>query len=116
MNYMTIPGVKRMKSDYKTMPKQQVLSHVDAILGTVCDHFNITIKEIKSQSRKNRIVIPRMLSMYLLREKTLLTLVEVGEVFNRHHTTAIAAITSSRNMIETDDVIKEEYQKLLMRL
>jgi len=116
MNYMTIPGVKRMKADYKTMPKNQVLSYVDAIIGTVCDQFGISMRQIKSSSRKNHIVIPRMLTMYLLREKTLLTLAEVGEVFGRHHTTAIAAITSSRNMLETDDVIKEEYQKLLMKL
>lgn len=116
MNYMSIPGVKRMKADYRTMSKEQVLSHTDSIIATVCDQFNITMKEIKSDSRKNKIVIPRMLSMYLLREKTLLTLAEVGEVFGRHHTTAIAAVNSSRNMLETDDVIKQEYQNILMRL
>jgi len=116
MNYMTIPGVKRMKADYKTMPKNQVLNYVDAIIGTVCDQFNITMSDIKGDSRKNKIVIPRMLTMYLLREKTMLTLAEVGEVFGRHHTTAIAAVSSSRNMLETDDIIKEQYQKLLMKL
>lgn len=116
MNYMTIPGVKRMQSDFKTMSRSQVLSNVDVILGTVCDQFNITIKEIKGPSRKNRIVIPRMLTMHLLREKTLLTLAEVGEVFNRHHTTAISAITASRNLLETDQDVNDQYQKILMRL
>jgi chromosomal replication initiation ATPase DnaA len=116
MNYMTIPGVKRMKADYKTMPKNQVLSYVDAIIGTVCDQFGISMRQIKSSRRKNYIVIPRMLTMYLLREKTMLTLEEVGDIFNRHHSTVIAAVSSSRNMLETDDVIKQEYQKLLMKL
>ena len=116
MNYMTIPGVKRMKSDYKTMPKSQVLSNVDVIIGAVCDHFDITMSDIKGPSRKNRIVIPRMLSMYLLREKTLLTLAEVGEVFGRHHTTAISAITASRNLLQTDKDVNDQYQKLLMKL
>ena len=116
MDYMTIPGIRREKANYKTMSKSQVYNHVDSIIASSCDQFGLTMAEIKSPSRENRIVIPRMLTMHLLRDKTLLTLEEIGIIFNRHHSTVVSAVTATNNMIQTDELIKEEYQKLAMKV
>jgi chromosomal replication initiator protein len=116
MNYMIMPGIKKAKIGFKTMPKKKVLKYIDNVIANTCEQFNISMDQIKSKSRKNEIVIPRLLTMHILRSNTLLTLDEIGIAFNRDHTTVISAIRSTNNMLETDCNIKEEYQKLVMKL
>ena len=116
MNYMIIPGIKKAKVGFKTMPKKKVLHYIDTVIANTCEQYNISMDEIKSKSRKGPIVIPRLLTMHILRSNTLLTLDEIGIAFNRDHTTVINAIKSTSNMLETDCNIKEEYQKLVMKL
>ena len=113
---MTMPGIKKAKIGFKTMPKKKVLQYIDTVIANTCEQFNISMDDIKSKSRKSDIVIPRLLTMHILRSNTLLTLDEIGIVFNRDHTTVISAIRSTNNMLETDCNIKEEYQKLVMKL
>ena len=116
MNYMTMPGIKKAKIGFKTMPKKKVLKYIDTVIANTCEQFNISMDDIKSKSRKSVVAIPRLLTMHILRSNTLLTLDEIGIVFNRDHTTVINAIKSTSNMLETDCNIKEEYQKLVMKL
>jgi len=116
MNYMIMPGIKKAKIGFKTMPKKKVLKYIDTVIANTCEQYNITVDQIKSKTRKGPIVIPRLLTMHILRSNTLLTLDEIGIVFNRDHTTVISAIRSTNNMLDTDCNIKEEYQKLVMKL
>lgn len=116
MNYMIIPGIKRAKIGFKTMPKKKVLQYIDTVIANTCEQYNISIDDIKSKSRKGPIVIPRLLTMHILRYNTLLTLDEIGIIFNRDHTTVINAVKSTNNMLQTDYDFKEEYQKLVMKL
>ena len=116
MNYMTMPGIKKAKIGFKTMPKKKVLKYIDTVIANTCEQYNITVDQIKSKTRKGPIVIPRLLTMHILKSNTLLTLKEIGIAFNRDHTTVINAIKSTSNMLETDCNIKEEYQKLVMKL
>lgn len=116
MNYMIMPGIKKAKIGFKTMPKKKVLKYIDTVIANTCEQYNITVDQIKSKTRKGPIVIPRLLTMHILKSNTLLTLKEIGIAFNRDHTTVISAIRSTNNMLETDCNIKEEYQKLVMKL
>lgn len=116
MNYMIMPGIKKAKIGFKTMPKKKVLKYIDTVIANTCEQYNITVDQIKSKTRKGPIVIPRLLTMHILKSNTLLTLKEIGIVFNRDHTTVINAIKSTSNMLETDCDFKEEYQKLIMKL
>jgi len=116
MNYMIIPGIKKAKIGFKTMPKKKVLQYIDTVIANTCEQYNITMDDIKSKSRKSVVTIPRLLTMHILRYNTLLTLDEIGIAFNRDHTTVINAIKSTNNMLQTDYDFKEEYQKLVMKL
>ena len=116
MNYMIIPGIKKAKVGFKTMPKKKVLQYIDTVIANTCEQYNISMDDIKSKSRKSVVAIPRLLTMHILRSNTLLTLEEIGDIFNRDHTTVINAIKSTSNMLETDYDFKEEYQKLVMKL
>ena len=58
----------------------------------VCKHYNVTPNELISRSRKQAIVRPRQIAMYLSRRYTDQPLQAIGKSFNRYHATALHAI------------------------
>ncbi|MCK5507089.1 MAG: chromosomal replication initiator protein DnaA, partial [Desulfobacterales bacterium] len=65
---------------------------IDIIKKLVCKHFNISIKDIHSSSRKQNFVRPRQIAIYLSRRYTDLPLQTIGKSFNRYHATALHSI------------------------
>lgn len=90
---------------FKKQTKKQIT--MDMIMEKVCNYFKISEKEIKSNKRIKRILIPRQVAMYLSRELTDTSLNSVGEFFGvKDHTTVINAYKKIKNMIENDNYIK----------
>ena len=59
----------------------------------VCDAFGVTIDELVSASRAQRVAVARQFAMYLSRELTDATLPAIGRAFgNRNHTTVLHAV------------------------
>ena len=65
---------------------------IDIIKKLVCKHFNISIKDIISSSRKQNFVRPRQIAIYLSRRYTDSPLQTIGKSFNRYHATALHSI------------------------
>ncbi|MFH2220433.1 MAG: chromosomal replication initiator protein DnaA [Pseudomonadota bacterium] len=65
---------------------------IDVIKKLVCKHYNISISDIVSSSRKQFCVRPRQIAMYLSRRYTDSPLQMIGKSFNRYHATALHAI------------------------
>jgi chromosomal replication initiator protein len=65
----------------------------DRILEAVASYYNVSLEELRGKARDKRIVRPRQMTMYLLREETELSLVEVGNLLGgRDHTTVLHSI------------------------
>ncbi len=88
---------------------QQVLKHlvhvqdrrvtIDAIQKAVAEKFQIKQSQLKEKSNTKKIVYPRQVAMYLVKELTNASLPEIGRAFGgKHHTTVIHSI----NKIEKD--------------
>jgi len=82
---------------------QQVLTHLvhvqdrritmDAIQKAVADRFQIKQTALKEKSNTKKIVYPRQVAMYLVKELTEASLPEIGRAFGgKHHTTVIHSI------------------------
>ena len=70
---------------------QRVLTIV-AIQEAACLHFRLTVEELLSRSRADRIVWPRQATMYLAKELTEYSLPSIGRAFGgRDHTTVLHA-------------------------
>ncbi|MBU0991076.1 MAG: chromosomal replication initiator protein DnaA [Proteobacteria bacterium] len=67
---------------------------IDTIKKLVCKNYNVTVKDLVSSSRKQSIVRPRQMGMYLSRKYTDQPLNVIGRSFNRYHATAIHAISA----------------------
>lgn len=71
-------------------------------IESVCEKLSFSLSEIKSKSRKRETVIRRNIVMFILRTKNI-TLVEIGNFFNKHHTSVIHAVKSIYIWIKTKD-------------
>lgn len=92
---------------------QQVLKHlvhvqdrrvtIDAIQKAVAERFGIKQSQLKEKSNTKKIVYPRQIAMYLVKELTDASLPEIGRAFSgKHHTTVIHSITKIEQMREKD--------------
>ncbi len=64
------------------------------ILRLVCQSFGLNEHQLASRSRRKECVQGRNLIYYLARKHTTLTLEQIGERFNRRHSTVIKGITA----------------------
>ena len=64
------------------------------IVRLVCESYGLNERQLASRSRRKECVIGRNTVYFLARKHTELTLEEIGEKFNRRHSTVIKGITS----------------------
>lgn len=66
----------------------------DSIIRTVCRAFGLSSEEIASKTRRANYVSARNAIFFLARKHTPLTLAEIGQRFNRTHTSVIKGIAA----------------------
>ena len=102
---------------------QQVLKHlvhvqerrisIDSIQKAVGERFQIKQSQLKEKSNTKKVVYPRQVAMYLVKELTDASLPEIGRAFGgKHHTTVIHSI----NKIEQQRQNDPELNRLLHSL
>jgi chromosomal replication initiator protein len=66
---------------------------LDAIQKAVAERFELMPNQLKAKSNERRIAYPRQVAMYLAKELTTASLLEIGRAFgNKHHTTVLHSI------------------------
>jgi chromosomal replication initiator protein len=86
---------------------------IDAIQKAVAERFDIKQSALKEKSNTKKVVYPRQVAMYLVKELTDASLPEIGRAFGgKHHTTVIHSI----NKIESLRHNNPELNRLLHSL
>lgn len=76
---------------------------VDDILDKVCTHYNVTLTQVNSRSRKRDYVIARQVSMYLAQKYTKMPACRIGKlVGNRDHSTVIHSCSQVEKRLKAD--------------
>jgi chromosomal replication initiator protein len=102
---------------------QQILKHlvhvqdrkvtIDSIQKAVAERFEIKQAQLKEKSNTKKVVYPRQVAMYLVKELTDASLPEIGRAFGgKHHTTVIHSI----NKIESTRSSDPDLNRLLHSL
>lgn len=87
------------------------------ILTKVSDIYNVSVEDIISKSRQNKIVTPRFTAMYLIRKLTDLTTTDIGKLFgDRDHSTVVNAINKVEEDLVNDPDFKEYIEELMIEL
>jgi chromosomal replication initiator protein len=89
----------------------------ERVLGLVSDRYGIRVDALISARRTKTIALPRQIAMYLLRQLTELSLVEIGRLFGgRDHTTVMYACDKVAEMIGRDSVFSDKVNGLISTL
>ena len=88
--------------------------NIENIQQAVASYYKIRVADILSKKRHQQISRPRQLAMVLTRELTTMSLPEIGDRFGgRDHTTVLHACRKIKELRETDNKVREDYQNLL---
>lgn len=110
----TIELAKVALRDILSAQRRQV--SIENIQKTVAGYYNIKVSDLKSKSRKTSIARPRQIAMALAKQLTSLSLPDIGEAFERDHTTVIHAIKKIDEMKASDPKIREDVANLVTTL
>lgn len=89
---------------------------IDNIMSTVAKYYNIPVKDLRSPRRSRMLARPRQVAMALARELTEHSLPDIGEAFEKDHTTVLHADRKVKELRQTDLRIREDYENLLRQL
>jgi len=87
------------------------------ILDVVSVYYNITLDNLCGKSRKQEIVRPRQVAMYLLRKENNVSFPSIGDQFGgRDHTTAMHACEKINKLLEHDEELLQDINFIRERL
>lgn len=87
--------------------------NVQTIQKTVAQHFDIPIDTLKAKTRISRVVLARQVAIYLCRELTPHSLVQIGKKFGgRDHSTVLYALKKIEKASVQDPALKRRIQTI----
>ncbi|WP_407888352.1 chromosomal replication initiator protein DnaA [Levilactobacillus sp. N40-8-2] len=86
---------------------------IPVIQDRVANYFHVSLKDLKGKKRKQAIVMPRQIAMYLSRELTEASLPRIGNEFGgKDHTTVIHAYDKIQDSLKTDAELQKDIDNL----
>jgi chromosomal replication initiator protein len=107
-----VPYLERWLAKEKRTPQLSV----DIIVLKVAHEFGVDPTEIRSHSRQQGLAIPRQCAILLARELTGQPLNQIGEYFERSHTTISHSLSRIKDSIRSYPSLKQQIQKLRQQL
>ena len=118
--YPTIDRVKEWTKDY--LPPDISDSSINNITiediqRIVSQEYGITVDDIKSKQRTERLAFPRQVAIYLACEMIpSMSLPEIGKAFNKDHSTVIHARDKIKHMLNTDPFFAERINIIINKI
>ncbi len=87
--------------------------NVRSIQKSVSQHFDIPLDSLKAKTRIKTVVVARQAAIYLCRELTDLSLVQIGKRFGgRDHSTVLHAIKKIESLLDSDPSIRQKIDSI----
>lgn len=85
---------------------------VSTIAQKVADYFDLTVKELKSTARQQKIAHARHVAVYLAREVLQMSYEAIGEFFSKKHTTIMYSCDLVADKLKTDEDLKISVEEI----
>lgn len=113
---ITIEVASAALSDLLDTGRRKRVTQED-IFREVAQHYGIDQRALKGRGRSRNIALPRQVVMYLLREETEASLVEIGQMLGgRDHTTVMHGYNKINEDIISDSRLRHDITTLRQRL
>src|SRR6185503_18505091 len=81
----------------------------EVIIREVAEFYGVDLRALTGRGRSRNIVVPRQVAMYLLREETDASLMDIGQLLGgRDHTTVIYGCEKIGEEINADSRLRQE--------
>lgn len=95
-------------------PVSRTMLTAKTVLDGICRYYNVDVERMQSKQRDREIVWPRQVAMYLMREETDSSLLQIGtELGGRDHTTIMHGCEKVRAEISRDARVRQEIAVVL---
>jgi len=82
---------------------------IKQIAKVVAEYYHISMEDMCGKQRDKHIVMPRQVAMYLMRQETQASLLEIGTIFGgRDHSTVLHACEKIDRAINVDPTLRRE--------
>ncbi|TKX31008.1 chromosomal replication initiator protein DnaA [Campylobacter aviculae] len=108
---ITLELAKSVMKDHIKEKKENI--SIEDILALVCKEFNIKPSDVKSNNKKQNVVIARRVAIYLARELTSLTFSQLANFFvMKDHTAISHSVKKIKELIEENNETKIKIEEL----
>jgi len=118
--YLSITGLPMTVENISPVLNPQtetVKATPDAVIAVVAEAFEVSVEDLKGNSRKREISFARQIGMYLIRQHTALSLPKVGEIFGgKDHTTVLYSCDKIAQLRNTDPNLSQTLRQLSDRI
>lgn len=104
---ITLDDVKNILSSIVNPPKKNI--NIKQIIQIVSSFYDVNEKQLFLKTRKQEVVKPRQIIMYLLREELKFSYPQIGtKIGGRDHTTVMHACEKIEDNIKKDNILADE--------
>ncbi|MBQ2871453.1 chromosomal replication initiator protein DnaA [bacterium] len=89
---------------------------LDDVLNIVADYYKLSPKDIKGQTRSQKLANARQVAIYVCREITDFSLNEIGDFFARKHPTIIYSHEKVKEDMETNVMLKNCVNEIIAKI
>jgi len=112
----SLESVRSILGGISANPKKAGLT-VKKLLAVVANFYGIDLNDLLGTSRKKELVVPRQISMFLMREELKSSYPNIGQgLGGRDHTTAMHACLKISQAIDNDEKIKNDVAVLKQKI
>lgn len=117
-NYIDMNFISEIFKDQKTITKSKEPLTKEKILKTTADFYYLSISQLTSKNRTQKLTTPREICMYLMRELIEdITFNEIGVIFsNRDHSTVMKACKRVEKKIKKEKEYQIAIEKIKQKL
>ena len=83
------------------------------VIDAVTSYYGVALRDLQGRARNRQLVLPRQVAMYLMREETSASLVEIGrQLGGRDHTTVMHGIDKIERDLDTDATLRQQVMSI----
>jgi chromosomal replication initiator protein len=98
-------------------PTEKIAATPEAVMMVIADAYDVSIEDLKGNSRRREISLARQIGMYLMRQHTDLSLPRIGEAFGgKDHTTVLYSCEKITQLKQSDTNLANTLRQLSDRI
>ncbi len=112
----TMESIEKILTNLKKIPQKNSIG-IKTLLNIITSFYNISLNDLIGSSRKKKLVLPRQITMYLMREEIKSSYPAIGqELGGRDHTTAMHAYEKICKQIKEDGLLSQDIENIRQKL